>query len=121
MKLKSKIVSLVVCLSFCLVALFNAVYFRDDNIKIHETIMNKNEIDYMSLLDDFDESKMIENENSVKVTAVVTVAIVVAAPAAAGALGTAAAVGAAVGETLVAGAILAETLSQALTLNEAVI
>ena len=58
MKLKNKIISLVVCLSFCLVALFNAVYLRDDNIKTHETIMNKNEIDYMSLLDEFDEKEL---------------------------------------------------------------
>ena len=70
MKFKNKIISLAVCLSFCLVALFNAVYFRDENIKTHETVMNKTEIDYMSLLEEFDESKVIEDEVSVKVEAV---------------------------------------------------
>ena len=70
MKLKNKIISLIISLSFCLVALFNAIYFSDKNIKTHETIMNKNEIDYMSLLDEFDESEVIENENSVKVNAI---------------------------------------------------
>ena len=69
MKLKSKIISLVVCLSFCLVALFNAVYFRDENIKTHQTIMNSSNIDYMSLLEDFDEKELVIEEEKVKLDA----------------------------------------------------
>lgn len=70
MKLKSKIISLVVCLSLCLATLFNAIYFSDKNIETHQTIMNKNEIDYMSLLDEFDEKELVVEENDVKLVAV---------------------------------------------------
>ena len=69
MKVKNKIISLVVCLSFCLVALFNAVYFRDENIKTHETVMNKTNIDYMSLLEDFDKKELIVEDDIVKLEA----------------------------------------------------
>lgn len=70
MKLKNKIISLTICLSFCFVALFNAVYFRDGNIKTHETIMNKIDVDYMSLLDEFDEKELVVDGNDVKLEAV---------------------------------------------------
>jgi len=69
MKLKNKIISLAVCLSFCLVALFNAVYFSDKNIKTHQTIMNNSDIDYMSLLEDFDEKELVVEEDKVKLDA----------------------------------------------------
>lgn len=69
MKLKNKIISLVVCLSFCLVALFNAVYFRDENIKTHEMVMNRAEIDYMSVLENFDEKEIIVEDTSIKLNA----------------------------------------------------
>ncbi len=69
MKLKNKIISLIISLSFCLVALFNAIYFSDNNIKTHETIMNKNEIDYMSLLDEFDEKELVVGDTNIKLQA----------------------------------------------------
>ena len=70
MKLKWKLVSLAVCLSFCLVALFNVVYFKNEDIETHQTVMHQTDIDYMSLLDEFDESEVTEDETSVKVEAV---------------------------------------------------
>ena len=36
MKIKNKIISLAVCLSFCLVALFNAVYFKCMNFDVYD-------------------------------------------------------------------------------------
>lgn len=71
MKLKNKIISLAVCLSFCLVALFNVIYFKDENINTHQTIMNSSDIDYMSLLDDFDEKELVVEEDKVKLDATV--------------------------------------------------
>ena len=70
MKLKGKIISLIISLSICLVALFNVVYFRDGRVETHDTVMNKTQIDYMSLLDEFDEKEVVVEGDIVKIEAV---------------------------------------------------
>ena len=69
MKIKGKIISLVLSISLCLVALFNAVYFSDENIKVHQTVMLENNVDYMSLLEDFDEKEIKIDKNQVSINA----------------------------------------------------
>lgn len=69
MKRKNKIITLIVSLSFCLVALFNIVYFRDNGVGTHETVLEKGNLDYMSMLEEFDEKNLSVVDNNVKLNA----------------------------------------------------
>ena len=70
MKLKNKIVSLTLCLSFCLVTIFNIVYFGNKTINTHETVLKQTDINYMSLLEEFDEKELVIEGNNVKLEAI---------------------------------------------------